>query len=164
MPAIVIYLGDTLGLTPPTAALRALTLKVVCDANDVIDEITLDGGREMWTAERWRDFVPHPRGWLSLWEETGRRNDLKADRGFLLDGAGPGVADIVTATPWSTLSDRFDAIGEIIKDAAPLTAALTQRVAALPPLAGLAAQARRDHGDAYRGGQIEASLRKVLDG
>jgi glutathione S-transferase len=48
--------------------------------------------------------------------------------------------------------------------AAPLTAALTRRVSALPPLAGLAAQARRDYGDAYRDGQIEASPRKVLDG
>src|SRR5450631_1799280 len=39
MPAIVLYLGETLDLMPPTAALRALTMKVVNDANDVIDEI-----------------------------------------------------------------------------------------------------------------------------
>jgi hypothetical protein len=29
--------------------LRALTMKVVNDANDVIEEITLNGGRQMWT-------------------------------------------------------------------------------------------------------------------
>ena len=42
MPAIVLYLGDTLGLMPASPALRALTMKIVNDANDVIDEITLD--------------------------------------------------------------------------------------------------------------------------
>lgn len=37
------------------------------------DEITLDGGREMWTEKRWRDFVPRLEKWMSFWEETGRR-------------------------------------------------------------------------------------------
>jgi glutathione S-transferase len=48
MPAIVLYLGETLGLMPATPALRAMTMKTVNDANDVLDEITLDGGRQMW--------------------------------------------------------------------------------------------------------------------
>src|SRR5512143_2974926 len=58
MPAVILYLGETLDLMPATPALRALTMKVVNDANDVIDEITLDGGRQMWTEKRWQDFVP----------------------------------------------------------------------------------------------------------
>src|ERR1700733_14209556 len=107
MPAIVLYLGETLDLMPATPALRALTLKVVNDANDVIDEITLDGGREMWTEKRWRDFVPRLKKWMSFWEETGRRHGLTADAGFLLGGASPGIADVVTATLWSTMTDRF---------------------------------------------------------
>jgi glutathione S-transferase len=163
MPAIVLYLGETLGLLPATPALRALTLKVVNDANDVIDEITLDGGRQMWTAKRWQDFVPRLKKWMSLWEETGRRHGLKADSGFLLGGEAPGVADVVTATLWSTMTARFRRIEAILQDAAPMTAALSRRVAALPPLARLAAKAREDYGDAYCGGRIEASLRKVLD-
>ena len=56
MPAILLYLGETLNLLPSTPALRALTMKMVNDANDVIDEITSDGGREMWTEKRWRAF------------------------------------------------------------------------------------------------------------
>lgn len=52
MPAIILYLGETLHLMPATPALRAMTMKVVNDANDVIDEITLDGGRQMWTKKR----------------------------------------------------------------------------------------------------------------
>jgi glutathione S-transferase len=43
MPAILLYLGETLGLMPATSALRAMTMKTVNDANDVLDEITLDG-------------------------------------------------------------------------------------------------------------------------
>jgi glutathione S-transferase len=61
------------------------------------------------------------------------------------------------------MTDRFDEIGAILQDTAPKTAALTGRVADLPQLKKLAAKARRDYGDAYCGGQIERSLRKVLN-
>lgn len=163
MPAIILYLGETLDLLPKTPALRAMTMKVVNDANDVIDEITLDGGREMWTEKRWQDFVPRLKKWMSIWEETGERHGLTAESGYLLGGEQPGIADVVTATLWSTMSDRFPVIGAILGESAPKTAALTRRVAALPPLAKLAAKAREDYGDAYCGGRIEMSLRKVLD-
>jgi glutathione S-transferase len=162
MPAIVLYLGETLDLMPATPALRALTIKIVNDANDVIDEITLDGGREMWTKKRWEDIIPRLKKWMSFWEETGRRHGLKPDSGFLLGGDSPGIADVVTATLWSTMADRFRKLEAVLKEAAPMTAALTRRVADLPPLAKLAAKAQEDYGDAYCGGQIEASLRKVL--
>ena len=50
----------------------------------------------------------------------------------------------------------------MLEEAAPMTSALSRRVSALPALAELAAKSREDYGDAYCGGQIEASLRKVL--
>ncbi len=162
MPAIILYLAETLDLLPATAPLRALSMKIVNDANDVIDEITLDGGREMWTRERWDDFVPRLTKWMSFWEETGRRLGLEADAGFLLGGDAPGIADIVTATLWSTMVDRFVVIEAILEETAPMTLALTRRIAELPPMAKLATTAREKYGDAYCGGQIEASLRKVL--
>jgi glutathione S-transferase len=163
MPAILLYLGETLDLLPAKAAPRAMTMKIVNDANDVLDEITLDGGREMWTKKLWQDFVPRLKKWMSFWEETGRRHGLKAGSGFLLGGKAPGVADIVTACLWSTMTDRFSEIGAIFRETAPMTAALTRRIVELPPLAKLAAKAQQEYGDAYCGGQIEASLRKVLD-
>jgi glutathione S-transferase len=162
MPAIVLYLGETLGLMPDDPKLRALTIKIVNDANDVLDEMTLDGGREMWTEKRWDAFVPRLRKWMSFWEETGRRHALKSRSGYLLGGEEPGIADVVTATLWSTMTERFAKIGPMLEEAAPMTAALVKRVAELPPLAKLAAKAREDYGDAWCGGQIEASLRKVL--
>jgi glutathione S-transferase len=163
MPAIILYLGETLDLMPATPALRALSLKIVNDANDVIDEITQDGGREMWTRKSWKEFVPRLKKWMSFWEEIGSRHGLTKNRGFLLGGDAPGIADVVTATLWSTMTDRFDEVGAILQDTAPMTAALTGRVADLPQLKKLAAKARRDYGDAYCGGQIERSLRKVLN-
>lgn len=162
MPAIALYLGETLDLLPATPALRAMTMKVVNDANDVIDEITLDGGRLMWTEKRWREFVPRLKKWMALWEEAGRRHGLKTGSGHLLGGNTPGIADLVTATLWSTMSDRFHKIDTMLKKTAPMTANLTQRIADLPPLAKLAGKAREDFGDSYCGGQIEASLRKAL--
>jgi glutathione S-transferase len=162
MPAVILYLGETLDLLPATPELRAMTLKIVCDANDVIDEMTNDGGREMWTDKRWAEFAPRLQKWMSFWEETGRRHGLKADSGFLLGGEGPGIADVVSATLWSTMTERFEAIGQILDEAAPMTAALVRRVSDLPPLRKLADKAREDYGDTWCGGQIEASLRKVL--
>lgn len=163
MAAIVLYLGETLDLLPPDAALRAMTMKIVLDANDVIDEITLDGGRQMWTAKRWDAFVPRLRKWMSFWEETGRRHGLKKRSGFLLGGEAPGIADVVTATLWTTMTERFHPIAAMLEETAPMTAALCARIAARPELAALAARARDDYGDSYCGGQIEKSLRKVLN-
>jgi glutathione S-transferase len=163
MPAVILYLGETLDLLPHDPKLRALTLKIVMDANDLLDEITQDGGRQMWTEAKWRDFVPRLVKWMLFWEETGRRHGLRTDAGFLLGGDTAGIADVVSATLWSTMTDRFPRLLAILEAAAPMTAALTRRVAETPALATLAAKAREDYGDAYCGGQIEASLRKVLD-
>lgn len=161
MPAIILYLGDTLELLSSDPVLRALTMKIVNDANDVIDEVTLDGGQQMWTEEKWNDFVPRLRRWMSFWEETGRRHRLTEDGGWLLGSEEPGIADIITATLWTTMTERFNTIAALFEQAAPLTHALCQRASALPPLMELAARARLDYGDAYCGGQIERALRRV---
>jgi glutathione S-transferase len=162
MPAIILYLGETLGLMPATPASRALTMKIVLDANDVIDELTLDGGRDMWTQKTWNDFIPRLQKWMSFWEETGRRHGLTHTHGFLLGGDTPGLADIVTATLWSTMADRLPTIETLLQQSAPATLALSRRLAENPALAKLAAQASEEYGDAYCGGDIEASLRRVL--
>lgn len=163
MPAIVFYLGETLGLLPKSAAQKATTMKVVNDANDVIDEITLNGGRDMWTETRWRRSVPRVSKWMSLWEELGRRHGLTEESRFLLGGKEPGIADVITATLWTTMTDRFPRLDALLNQTAPMTAALSRRVSALPPLARLAKKARKDYGDAYAGGQIGASMAKVLN-
>lgn len=160
--AIILYLGETLALLPDRAEDRAITLKLMCDANDVIDELTLDGGRQMWTDERWRDFHPRLCKWMRLWEEIGRRYGLSPDVGWMLGGQEPGIADVITATLWGTLIDRFPSLAADLEDCAPMTAALTARTQALPRLSALADKARADYGTTWSGGRIEQSLRRVL--
>jgi glutathione S-transferase len=99
---------------------------------------------------------------MALWEDLGRRHGLSPRSGLLLGGDAPGVADVVTATLWSTLTERFPRIEAILEDAAPMTASLARRVSATPALAELAQRARREYGETYCGGRIEQSLRKVL--
>lgn len=59
MPAIL-YLGETLRLLPATAALRALSMKIVNDANDVIDEVTLRSRPRNVDARAMGGFRPSP--------------------------------------------------------------------------------------------------------
>ena len=164
MPAIILYLGDTPRLLPHDPALRALMMKIVNDANDVIDEITLQGGQQMWTEKKWAEFVPRLQRWMTFWEVTGHRHGLASGSGFLLGGKEPGIADIVTTTLWSTMGERFPKIAAMLDEAAPDISALARRISDLPPLRELAAKARADYGNAYCGGQIEASLRRVVGG
>ncbi|KHK90972.1 glutathione S-transferase [Novosphingobium malaysiense] len=162
MPAIALYLGDCLNLIPGNPQTRAMTAKVTNDANDVLDEITLDGGREMWTQEKWEEFLPRLKRWMAIWEVTGKRHGLEADRGFLLGTGEAGVADVVTATLWSTMGERFASIAQMLDETAPCTAALVQRMQNDARLAALQQQAREDYGDSYCGGEIERSLRAVV--
>jgi glutathione S-transferase len=164
MPAIAWWLGQRHGLLPAGAEAQALTIKVVNDCNDVIDELTIAGGQKMWTAARWRDFTPRLQRWMTIFEETGRRHGLRADAGFLLGGQRAGVADIVTSTLWTTASERFPVIARMLDAQAPAVAGLSRRLAATEALANLAKVSREQFGDAYCGGQIEQSLRRAAAG
>lgn len=163
MPAIVLYLGETLDLMPDTPELRAMTIKIVNDANDVIDEITLNGGDHMWNQERWDEYMPRLAKWMSIWEDTGRRYGLRKDAGHILGGQEPGIADVISATLWTTMTERFSKIYTIFEETAPMTAALCRRVSALPPLSKLAETAHKNYGQAYAGGEIGASMAKTLN-
>ena len=161
MPAIAYWLGEQHDLLPASVDGKALSLKVVNDCNDVIDELTIDGGKQMWTLQRWKEFLPRLQRWMAIFEETGRRHHLEADAGYLLGGAKPGIADIATATLWSTAGERFPTIARLLDAHAPAVAGLTRRLAAEPALANLARVSREQFGDAYCGGEIEKSLRRV---
>ena len=162
MPAIAFYLGETLGLLPDGVAAKALSIKVVNDANDVIDELSQDGGKQMWTPQRWKEYQTRLKRWMAIWEETGKRHGLTAEAGHLLGGKA-GVADIVTATLWGTVAERFPTIGDLLDARAPAVAGLTRRLMAEPSLANLAAVSREKFGDSYCGGEIEKSMKRVIN-
>ena len=160
MPAIALYLGETLGLLPDSPEGRALSVKAVNDANDVIDEITQQGGREMWTPKKWKEFEPRLKRWMAIFETVAPEEGE-----FLFGGKKAGIADIVTATLWSTMRDKLPKIGKILDAEAPKIAALSRRLWETPALVMLAEESDKKYGkDAYCGGQIGASLNKVAGG
>jgi glutathione S-transferase len=162
MPAILAYLGEKHGLMGDTPATRAMYLKLVCDANDVLYEMTRYNGAQMWTEAAWKEFQPRLRRWMGIFEETGRRNGLTAHSGFILGTETPSLADLVAATLWGTMTAKMVALRPMLDTHAPAMAALSDRIAALASQTELRNRSDALYGDAWCGGQIEASIRAVL--
>lgn len=154
MPAICLWLGERFGLMSGSPHGNAVTMKVVNDANDVLDEMTLDGGKAMWTKASWADYRPRLCRWMQIWEATHERGWLPEDEVKL--------AQIVTATLWGVMTDRLPSLRPMLEAEAPGITRLTDRLRALPALAAQADNSRARFGEAWCGGEIEKSLRLVL--
>jgi glutathione S-transferase len=162
MPAILGYLGGRHGLIPDDPARAALTAKNVADANDVLYEMTLYNGAQMWTRAAWNGYRPRLARWLEIFEETGRRHGLTPQAGYLLDTGAPGLADLVAHILWGTMTAKLPSLRPLLDATAPAIAGLSDRIAALPEQADLPAHSDAAYGDEWCSGQIEASLRAVL--
>ena len=160
--AILSHLGRG---TPSTRATRRRTPTdaLIGNANDVLDEITLNGGRQMWTRETWADFTSErlPR-WMRIFEETGRRHGLEPGRGHMFATPEPGLADLATAALWFTMTRHRRELSPLLERHAPSVASLSRRIADQPAIAAMRADWATRHGTAYCGGQIEASIRSML--
>lgn len=161
MPAILSWLGARHGLVPDDPASRAMTDKITADATDVFNEMTRYNGAQMWDEESWRDFRPRLERWMVIFEETGRRNGMTADAGFLLGTSVPGIADFTTAILWGTMTRKLPPLRPILDATAPDLAGLCDRIDALPEQADLRARSDAEYGNLWCAGQIEASLRAV---
>lgn len=154
MPAIAVYLGEQFKLIPDNPQARALTAKIVSDANDLIDELTQQGGREMWTTVKWTDYQARLKKWMSFWEA-----ELEGE--YLLGTPQPTVADIVSATLWRTMCERFPAIEKTLKAVAPKTAAHAEKLWK-NELSDFAKESWEKYGKSYAGGQIGASMEEII--
>jgi glutathione S-transferase len=162
MPAILAYLGRKHGLLPGDPARDALTDKIVADANDVLYEMTLHNGAQMWTQENWKAYRPRLVRWMEIFEETGRRHGLTVGAGHHLGTAKPGVADLTTYVLWGVMTAKLPPLRPLLEETAPAIASLSDRIAALPEQADLRTKSDEQYGDEWCSGQIEASLRAVL--
>jgi glutathione S-transferase len=160
-PAILSYLGYKHGLIPQDPERNALTAKIIADANDVLYEVTLHNGAQMWTHELWSAYRPRLRRWMAIFEETGRRHGLASEAGYMLGTEKPGLADLTAQVLWGTMTSRLPALRPILEETAPAVSGLSDRIAALPEQALLHTRDAR-YGDEWCGGRIEASLRAVL--
>lgn len=161
-PAILGYLGAKHGLLPGDLVRDGLTTKLVADANDVLDETTRQGGARMWTREAWEAYRPRLARWMAIFEATGRRHGLTAESGHILATEAPGIADLATFVLWGTMTAKLPALRGLFDASAPAVAGLCDRIAGRPEQAALRARSDAAYGEAWCGGEIEASLRAVL--
>ncbi len=162
MPAILAYLAEKHGLLTDNNMLKAMNFKVVCDANDVLYEMTRHNGAQIWTDETWIEFQPRLQRWMAIFEETGLRYGLTARSGFIFGTKTPCLADLVTAELWGTMTAKFAPLRPTLETHAPAIAGLADRMVALPSQARLRKRSDEAYGDVWCGGEIEASLRAVL--
>lgn len=162
MPAILMHLGREYDTLPKRAEAHTLALKTILDCNDVLMEITNSNGMAMWTRRSWDEFrygrLPD---WMRVFEKTGLDHGLKGGKGYLL-GATLSVADIATAALFGTMVYSFPELEGDLQENAPHIAKLCQRVEARPAIQRFLTKQRQAWERGYCGGQIEASLRKMI--
>jgi glutathione S-transferase len=161
-PAILAYLGAKYALIPDDPVRAALTAKIIADANDVLYEMTLHNGAQMWTQERWDNYCPRLVRWMAIFEEHGRRHGLTARLGYVLGTDLPSLADLVVHILWGVMTSKLTALRPMLETTAPNIAALSDRIGQLPEQEKLRERSDEEYGDEWCSGQIEASLRAVL--
>jgi glutathione S-transferase len=163
MPAILMHLGKKYDYLPKKPETLTLALKTILDCNDVLIEITNCNGMEVWARKNWKEFRSNrlPR-WMKIFEKTGLEHGLKGDKGFLL-GSTISVADIATTALFGTLVYCFPELASDLHKNAPHITTLCQRIEARPSIQPFLERQRQEYGNAYCGGQIERSLREMIE-
>lgn len=163
MPAILMHLGREYDYLPKRAETHTLALKTILDCNDVLMEITNYNGTLMWEKSKWEEFrYSRLPDWMKVFEKTGLDHGLKGGKGFLL-GSTISVADIVTTALFGTLVYSFPELESDLQENAPHIATLCQKIEARPAIQRFLVAQREAYGNGYCGGQIEDSLRKMIE-
>lgn len=161
-PAILAYLGAKYALIPADPVRAALTAKLIADANDVLCEMTLNNGAQMWTQEKWNNYRPRLARWMAIFEEQGHRYGLTRENGNMLATDAPSLSDLVVYALWGVMTSKLPVLKPLLDEKAPAIARLCDRIAGLPEQQDLCARSTEDGVDEWCSGQIEASLRNVL--
>ncbi|MGD2173054.1 MAG: glutathione S-transferase family protein [Gammaproteobacteria bacterium] len=163
MPAILMHLGRRYDYLPGRAETLSLALKAILDSNDLLMDITNLNGMKMWRRPDWQEFRAYRLAdWMKIFEQTGSAHGLKNGKGFLL-GSRISVADIATTALFGTMIHSFPELETDLQKNAPKILALCRRIESRPAIRAFLEQQRQDYGRAYCGGQIEASIRKMID-
>ncbi len=156
MPAIVLYASRELDLVPEDPFDVAICMKVLMDCNDVLMEICRYNGSIMWEREEWIRFrserFPH---WLEIFEESLERGHFGKDPATF--------ADIGVFALFGNMMRCLPELEPDVEQHAPGVHAHCQRIGSTPTLAAYVASEEERYGQLYCGGQIEASIRKMLE-
>lgn len=156
MPAIVLYVSRVLGFMPEDPFDVAMAMKVLMDCNDVLMEICRYNGSMMWERGDWIAFRSQrlPR-WLEIFEASLKRGAI---------GREPvSFADIGVFALFGNMIRCLPQLEADLLTHAPGIHALCRRIGAQPSLAAYVAGEEKKYGRLYCGGQIEASIRRMLE-
>ena len=156
MPAIVLYVSGELDLCPDDAFDMAMCMKILMDSNDVLMEICRYNGSTMWQREEWQAFRSQrlPR-WLDIFEESLQRGHVGKDR--------ISFADIGIFALFGNMTRCLPELEPDLLNHAPGIHTLCQSIGSQPSLAKFVENEEQKYGKLYCGGQIEESIRKMLE-
>lgn len=156
MPAIVLYVSRELGFAPEDPFDLAMNMKVLMDCNDVLMEICRYNGSSMWERGDWIEFRSQrlPR-WLQIFEESHRRGAIGRDP--------VTFADIGVFALFGNMIRCLPELEADLLAHAPGIHGLCRRLGVQPSLAKAVAGEEEKYGRLYCGGQIEASIRRMLE-
>lgn len=155
-PAIIPYIAGILGLAPSDLYAAALCMKIQMDCNDVLMEICRHNGSQMWSREEWIHFRTQrlPR-WMRVFEESIKRGFIgKSEVSF---------ADISVFALFGNMVRCLPELENDLRQHAPNVHQLCQTLSESPSLAKAVAFDEQRGGKTYCGGQIEKSIREMLD-
>ena len=164
MPVIVMYLSEKINYLPKGSFKSAICLKLLLDSNDVLAEITNLNGTIMWEYDKWRQFrEKRLKRWFEIFEQTGQQFGLNSDSDYLLGGDQISAADIITYALWGTMIRCIPELSVDFQKHSPNLFALCQRIASRPNIQKFVESQSRRYGNLYCGGQIEKSIRRMLE-
>lgn len=155
MPAIMMHLGRRYRLIGD----QDRALRLLCDACDVLQEITRNHGAQMWDRGSWVTFTDTR---LPRWMQMHERHVVTgptAGAPFMSGKDQPGLEDLTLAALWHTMTACLPGLYPLLAANAPRLAGLVTRVAAHEPIAPML---RDWSGRGYCGGQIETSILDML--
>ena len=167
MSAIVGHLGRVTGMMPQGLVEQAVTMNVLGNCNDILNEITRQCGFKMWTRKEFETFrSTRLVKWFAIMETTAtRRGGLEMGKGYFFGSIEPTLVDIALFACFATLEEGLPELSRDFRAECPSIAALIDRLrASSDSLTQLMEIQMRNapEGATYCGGQIEKSLREVL--
>lgn len=164
MPTIVMYLAEQLNYLPSEPEKSAICLKLILDANDVLAEITNLNGSYMWEHEKWITFRQQRlKRWIEIYEQTALKTGLKEDNGFLFIRDKISVADITIFALFGTMTKCMPELKPDLKKHGPAIYNLCERIENRPQIKAFLGKQTQLYGNSYCGGQIEKSIRSMLE-
>lgn len=156
MPAIVLYVSRELKLTPDDPFDVATCTKVLMDCNDLLMEICRFNGSIMWERNEWQNFrALRFVQWMEIFEESLRREFI--GRKLV------SFADIGVFALFGNMTRCLPELKADLRNHAPGIYDLCQKIGSEPSLASFVADEELKYGKTYCGGQIEQSIRKMLE-